>query len=180
MKGWQNICLSCRDGFREQVCCWYQDPTALGGVEVDGITAGTKEALGTSAGKGQANPQASSKQLHSSNSTSGQSPQPEKWFNHSCSQLWLEDQQRGTINSLSSGISPYPALYRESLTQGMHSSAPGTSKSNSQLSKVSEALCYIFNKRLQLTSLHFFIFFYTQHPRAGSQPHLGTQAGSGD
>lgn len=56
MKGWQNLHWSCRDGFREQLCCWYQDPTALGRVEVDGITAGTKEALGISAGKGQVNP----------------------------------------------------------------------------------------------------------------------------
>nr|XP_041573820.1 coiled-coil domain-containing protein 17 [Taeniopygia guttata] len=51
------------------------------------------------------------------------------------------------------------APQRESLNQGMHSSTLGTSKNHSQLSKVSEALCYMFNKRLQLTPLHFLAFF---------------------
>lgn len=120
------------------------------------------------------NTQASSKLSYSSTSTSGWSPQPEKWFNHSCSQWRFGDRQqaqRGTINSLPSGTAPHPALCSESLTQGRHSSALGTSKSHSQLPKASEALCHVFIKRLQLIALHFLAFFYT-HTSQGRVPSL--------
>lgn len=43
------------------------------------------------------------------------------------------------------------------------------SKSHSQLSKASQALCYMFNKRLQLIALHFLAFFYT-HRAQGRVP----------
>lgn len=46
MKGQQNLCLSCRDGFRHQFYSQYQDPTVLWWVEVYRISAGTKEAPG--------------------------------------------------------------------------------------------------------------------------------------
>lgn len=160
MKGWQNLCWSCRDGFRDQLCSCTRIPQPWGGWKWMGALLGPKR-LWALQQENDKHPSQQQTELHLNlhlrmEPTARRVVQPllltvEGWG----------QAQRGTINSLPSGTAPHPALCSESLTQSRHSSAQGTSKSHSQLPKAPEALCQRFNKRLQLTALCFLAFFYT-------------------